>query len=213
MRNIADGGRRQGASKGHSVTQVFYADGEQKSMELVQAVVHYLGAAFTHFDDVQDCLALLRTRDCHLLISNTQRPAVDGVRLLLDTRRIAPSVPVVMMVEHGDIQTAVRAMKGGAADCVERPPEKNDLISVIGSALRQSEPTWTSLKKPLTGTEEQVVRLVLKGHTTAEAAHKLHRSKRTVEVHRSHIMHKLQVDGMVNLVRKCAQLGFLKDWP
>jgi len=211
--DAGQGGRGQPGNVRTKTRRVFYADGEKTSTLVIHAVLHHLGARITHFEDTRECLDSLRISECHLLISNARQPAVEGVALLLDAKRIVPFVPVIMMVDHADIQTAVRAMKGGAVDCVERPPERNDLVTVIGSALQQSRPSWTLLKKPLTCTEEQVLQLILKGHTTAEAAHRLHRSKRTVEVHRSHIMRKLQVGAMVDLVRKCAQLRLLQDWP
>lgn len=213
MRIAEDGGRRQGATWGHSVTQVFYADGEKMGTAVIRAVLHHCGAKVIHFDNVQDCLDSLRTCECHLLISNAPRPAVEGVKLLRDAKRIVPSVPVVMMVDHADIETAVRAMKGGAVDCMERPPEQEHLLSVLSMALHESGQSARPKTASLSPTEKQVLQFILRGQTTAETARTLCRSRRTIEVHRSHIMRKLQVDGMVDLVRKCAQLGLLKDWP
>ncbi len=195
------------------VTRVFYADGERTSTDMIQAALHQLRAEVTHFDNVKDCLDSLRNKECHLLISNARRPAVDGVRLLLEAKRVAPSVPVVLLVDHGDIRVAVRAMKGGAVDCLERPPEKAHLMSAIDAILQGEIESIRLRKNPLTNTENQVLRLILQGHTTAETGRRLHRSRRTVEVHRSHIMRKLEIHSMVDLVRRCARMGLLQDWP
>ena len=205
--------RRQDTDMRRKVTQVFYADGEKASTGMIQAVLHHLNAKVTHFDNVEDCLDSLRTQECHLLISNTKRPAVEGVGLLLRAKRVAPSVPVVLLVDHGDIQAAVQAMKSGAVDCLERPPEKAHLVSAIDSALQESVQNSLPQKNPLSRAEQQVLRLILQGHITAEIARTLHRSRRTIEVHRSHIMQKLEVHSMVDLVRRCARLGLLQDWP
>jgi two-component system response regulator TtrR len=196
-----------------TLAHVFYADGHKTSSHMVQAVLRQLGVAVTHFGNAADCLDSLKERACHLLISNSKRPAVEGLQLLRDVRHFRPSVPVVMLVNPGDIRVAVCAMKNGAIDCLERPPERKRLIVAIDSILQASFRKSPPLKNRLTRTEERVLQLILRGHTTSETAGKLHRSRRTVEVHRSQIMRKLQVDGMVDLVKRCAQLGLLRDWP
>jgi FixJ family two-component response regulator len=119
----------------------------------------------------------------------------------------------VVLVDHGAIDAAVRAMKGGAIDCLERPPEQQHLLPALDAALQVSVQNTPPKMVYLSPTEKQVLQFILQGQTTAETACTLHRSRRTIEVHRGHIMRKLQVDGMVDLVRKCAQLGYLEDWP
>ncbi len=213
MWDAGQGARRRQAGVRCGVTQVFYTDGEKTSTAMVRAVLHHLGARVTHFDEAKDCLDSLRARECHLLISNARRPALEGVALLLDAKRLVPSVPVVVMVDHGDIQASVRAMKGGAVNCLERPPEQKHLLSALDAALQASVQRVPPQRVALSSTEEQVLQFILKGQTTAETAQTLHRSRRTIEVHRSHIIRKLEVDGMVDLVRRCAQLGLLRDWP
>jgi len=213
MRNTGHGSHGQEANVGHSAAQVFYADGEKISTVTVQAALRQLDVKVTHFEVVENCLDSLRTRGCHLLISNPRQPAVEGMELLLGAKRIMPSVPVVLLVDHGDIPTAVCAMKSGAADCLERPLERERLVSAIHLALRRSAQDNPPRRASLSKTESQVLRHILQGHTTAETARRLHRSRRTVEVHRSHIMRKLEVGSMVDLVRRCGQMGLLEDWP
>jgi len=205
-------GRRHEADIGHLTKQVFYADGEKKSTGTVRAALRQLDAEVTPFDSAAECLNGLKTRECHLLISNVRRPSIEGMELLLGARRIRPSVPVVVLVDHGDIEVAVRAMKAGAADCLERPPETGPLVSSIKAALQKSARSNSLLKCPLSSVERQVLDLVLQSHTTQEIALRLHRSARTIEVHRSHILRKLNVDCMIGLVRKCIRLGLLPDW-
>jgi len=197
----------------HGEKTVFYADGEKDSTRYVYDVIHRVGARIIHFDVPADCVASLATQECHLLISNSSEPAVDGMELLRETRRVAPEAPVIMLINQGDIQTAVRAMKAGASDCFERPPERGLLLPAINVALRRSANGSMMRCPALSEAEIQVLHLVLKGHTNAIIAQTLDRSRRTVEVHRGNFMRKLNVDGMVDLVRKCARLGLLQDWP
>ncbi|MHC4518323.1 MAG: response regulator transcription factor [Planctomycetota bacterium] len=204
--------RREG-DVGPMGRHVFYADGEEASTGVVEAALRQLDLGVTRFDDVEGCLVCLATRECHLLISNAKRPAEEGLTLLAGAKRIKPSVPVVLLVDRGDIETAVCAMKGQAADCLERPPEIASLVSAIASALRGSLRHSVPLGRPLSKTEAQVLRFILRGKTTAEAARILGRSQRTIEVHRSHIMGKLKARGVVDLVRTCFRRGLLEDWP
>ncbi len=212
MRSTEGGSLRRKADREYSATQVFHADGEKMSTATVQAVLHQLDVRVTHFDDAKDCLDSLGSQECHLLISNARRPGVEGLELLLGAKRIKPSVPVVVLVDHGDIEAAVRMMKAGAADCLERPPETGPLVSSIEAAIQESVRSDSLLKRPLSPAEQQVLDLVLQGCTNRQIALRLHRSARTIEVHRSHILHKLDADGTVNLVRKCLRLGLLPDW-
>ncbi len=213
MRDTEGAGRRQKADAGRSVTQVFCADGEKRSTVAVRAALRQLDAEVTHFDDAAECLDCLRIRECHLLISNVRKPGLEGMELLLGARRIRPSVPVVVLVDHGDIDAAVRIMKAGAADCLERPPETGPLVSSIEAVIQESVRGDSLRKRPLSPVEQQVLGLVLQGCTNQQIALTLHRSARTIEVHRSHVLHKLDADGTVDLVRKCIRLSLLPDWP
>ena len=213
MRGTGSGSRRRGVGPGHSVTHAVVADGEKRSTGIVQTVLHQLHLEVTHFHDAGECLDFLRNEACHLLISNARRPAEDGMKLLASAKRIAASVPVIVFVDHGDIQTAVRAMKSGAVECLERPPEETRLASAIDATLRGSSRRCVARKCPLSQAEKVVLGLILQGKTTAEVASIRNRSRRTIEVHRSHIMRKLRTESMVDLVRTAGQMGLLQDWP
>jgi len=204
---------RQEAGLRRSLMQVFYADGEKRSTGTVRAILGRFNVQVTPFDSAAACLDCLRDRRCHLLISNARQPGIEGMELLLGARRTAPLVPVLLLVDHGDIAVAVRAMKAGAADCLERPPETGPLVSTIDAVLKESARNPVLPKRPLSPVEERVLGLILRGCTNKEMSQKLRRSRRTVEVHRSHIMEKLNADGIVDLVKRCAQLGLLRDWP
>ncbi len=204
-------GHRQGAAKPGPVREVFYSDGEQTSTPIVRAVLRRLGAQTVHFGNPRDCLAGLKSRQCHLLISNARKPATEAVDLLAGARQLRPPVPVLVLVDRGDIQAAVQVMKGGAVDCLERPPQPAHLAEAIGAALQVSARSRAPLQRPLTPTEKQVLDLVLQGRTTNEIASLLNRSARTIEVHRSHTMHKLGASTPVDLVRIAAALGLLES--
>lgn len=192
---------------------VFYVDGEKVGKRTIQAVLDHLSARVQHFNNARECLDSLATEQCHLFVCNTERPATEGVDFLRSAKRITPATPVIILVDHGDIEAAVLAMKSGATDCLERPPEKASLASVIDSALQNADRNSPLRKRPLSKTEEAVLSLILQGNTTAEIARTFGRSRRTIEVHRSHIMKKLEAHSLVDLVRICVRTGLLEDWP
>lgn len=134
--------------------------------------------------------------------------------LLFRARRVIPEIPSVAVVNHGDIPGAVMAMKAGAADCLEKPIEPDRLFSAVEKGLSQRpEPVFLSAQV-LTKTELDVLDRVLIGKSSSEIAAALHRSKRTIEVHRRHIMRKLQASSIVDLVRRAVTLGLVdpKEW-
>ncbi|HPC94125.1 MAG TPA: LuxR C-terminal-related transcriptional regulator [Sedimentisphaerales bacterium] len=184
---------------------IYYANGDLASTEAVQAVLERAGVPVTYFAHTDECLRSFRDGACRLLVTNVPEPAVEGIELLTRVRQIAPWVPVIMLIEPGRIDTAVQAMKAGATDCLERPPQESRLLAAVEQALHQTQvrERW----KPLTEVEQAVLRLVLDGKTNGEIAAELHRSRRTVEVHRANIMTKLGARHIVDLVRHAALAG------
>ncbi|HNY76744.1 MAG: LuxR C-terminal-related transcriptional regulator [Sedimentisphaerales bacterium] len=189
----------------HGRHNIYYADGDLKSTRAVQAVLDRADAAVSCFTDPEECLKAIRDAGCRLLVTNVPEPAVEGIKLLTRVRHIAPWLPVIMLVEPGQIDTAVQAMKAGATDCLERPPQTSRLLAAVNQALHRTDVTTPS--KPLTEVEQAVLHLVLEGKTNGEIAAGLHRSRRTVEVHRANIMTKLGARHIVDLVRHAGLAG------
>jgi len=163
MRDREGAGRRQEAEVERSLTQVFYADGEKRSTAAVRGRTSVARRRSHAVRQCGECLDGLKTCECHLLISNARRPGVEGLELLLGARRIKPSVPVLVLVDHGDTEAAVRAMKAGAADCLEQPLETGPLVSSIQAALQKSVRRDSLRKRSLSPVEQQVLDLVLQG--------------------------------------------------
>jgi len=142
-------------------------------------------------------------------------PEKDGIELLMDVQRKAPWIPVLMITGYGDIPTAVKAMKAGAVDFIEKPLVKKDFVQKITSILKDNVPAHSNLGDPLTPKEMQILQLVIDGKSNKEIATILHRSIATVEWHRAHLMHKLGVYNIVDLIKRVADMGLvdLKEKP
>lgn len=113
-----------------------------------------------------------------------------------------PWVPSIVLVRRGDVRSAVQAMKAGAADCLESPVDAKRLIAAIRSLSLDKPSGHPCPNGALTRTEKTVLCLVLEGRTSREIARMLHRSRRTIDVHRKNIMGKLGANSLADLVRK-----------
>ena len=188
---------------------VFVLDDERSVREVIARVLEGAGISVICFGDPATCLARLRSQMCSLLITDLKMPAMDGIEVLTQVKRLAPWIPVLIISGYGDIPTAVRAIKAGAVDFIEKPVEKKDLIHKVKSILQQSASTDPSLDTPLTQAETTVLTLVLDGKSSKEIAKVLHRSTRTIEWHRSHVMRKLKAENMLDLVRRVVAMGLI----
>ncbi|GAG37104.1 unnamed protein product, partial [marine sediment metagenome] len=122
-------------------------------------------------------------------------------------RRVAPWVSVMVITGFGDIPMSVRALQLGAVDFIEKPLERKIFLHKVQSVLTQDDFIDAPVSKPLTKTEKKVLKLVLEGKGNKEMAYILGRAMRTVERHRSDIMHKFGVDNIVDLVKKAALIN------
>jgi FixJ family two-component response regulator len=134
-------------------------------------------------------------------------PGIDGIELLNQVKKIAPWIPVIVMTGYADIPKAVHAVKSGAFDFIEKPFEVEKFIEIVKLALKQDQFYDSDIGKALTRTEKIILKLILNGKSNKGIAYTLHRSERTIEVHRSHIMRKLNVDNVVDLVKRASSLS------
>ncbi|MHC4322943.1 MAG: response regulator transcription factor [Planctomycetota bacterium] len=188
---------------------IFFLDDEPTVREVVRETLEDSNFNVSCFGNPFECLAQLRSKKCDLLVTDLKMPEKDGIELLTDVQHLAPWVPVLMITGYGDIPTAVKAMKAGAVDFIEKPLEKKDFVRKIRSILKKHVSTHPDLGTTLTRTEKKILQLVIDGKSNKEIAFLLHRSARTIEVHRSHLMHKLGVDNLVDLVKRVASMGLI----
>lgn len=188
---------------------IFFLDDEPAIREVVRETLEDSNFKVSCFGSPTKCLAQLRSQKCHLLITDLKMPEKDGIELLMDIKRLAPWVPVLMITGYGDIPTAVKAMKAGAVDFIEKPLDKKNFVRKIRLVLKQNVSAHPDLGASLTKNEAKILQLIIKGKSNREIANLFHRSARTVEVHRAHLMHKLGVDNLVDLVKRVASMGLV----
>lgn len=145
---------------------------------------------------------------CVLL--DIRMPGMDGleVQQAMSDRGIA--LPVVMLTGHGDVTLAVRAMKAGAVDFLEKPFEKIALLAAVekgfdrlreGDRLQMSAADASVQLASLTGRERDVVEGLIQGHPNKTIAFDLGISPRTVEIHRANLMRKLGAGSLSDVLQ------------
>lgn len=189
---------------------IFFVDDEPAVRKSVAQTLERLGCQISCFADAEDCLEQLRVHSCDLLITDVKMPGMDGLELVRQAKHIVPWLLILVITGYGDIPMAVRAVKAGAADFIEKPLHRQSFLAAVQSVLKQND-MYNLLKgRPLTERETTVLRLILQGRSNKEIADTLHRSIRTIEDHRRHIMRKLDVNNVVDLVKRADAMGLVE---
>jgi two-component system nitrogen regulation response regulator NtrX len=106
---------------------------------------------FTEATDGQEGISTVKKQEFDLILCDIKMPKKDGIEVLDFIRNHAPATPVVMISGHGNLETAVKAMRMGAFDYISKPPDLNHLLSTVRSALQsevQQAPVQKAVKKP-----------------------------------------------------------------
>ena len=144
------------------------------------------------------------------LVLDMRMPGMTGLELQQRLKAIDSTLPIIFMTGHGDVPMAVEAMRHGAVDFLRKPVNEQDLLDRIDQALNQESGNWNQKLDreemrqridSLTGRESEVFHLVAGGLANKAIASDLGISERTVEVHRSQVMKKLEARTLAQLVR------------
>lgn len=150
--------------------------------------------------------------DCPILM-DVRMPGRDGIETLTAALQRNPNLKIVIMSGHADIPLAVRALKSGAVDFVEKPFQSEDILAVLNKHSFSSD---EAIKKPrssqiidesnqslakLTQRETEIAHLLVDGLANKAVAHELGISVRTVETHRARLMSKLSIRSLSELVK------------
>jgi two-component system response regulator FixJ len=154
---------------------------------------------------------------CVLL--DVRMPEMDGLELQARLNRLGFPLPMIVMTGHGDIQTAVRAMKAGAVDFIEKPFDDVSLIAAIDSALAGSGRAFQDREiaeaaeriASLSPREREVLDGLVAGRQSKVIAYDLGLSVRTVEVHRARMLERLGTCRLAEAVRLAVLAGLARD--
>ena len=196
---------------------VFVVDDDQSVRDSLRWLLESVGYKVVAFASAKEFLANYDPQWPGCLVLDIRMPEMSGMELQEKLVTQGQSIPVIILTGHGELPMAVRAMKIGAVDFIEKPYRDETLLAAIRIALdrdrnlrqqRQQQQEVNDLLNRLTGRERQVMCLFLGGKSTKEIASRLGLSSKTVDVHRAHILSKMQTDSIADLVRLVLGAGF-----
>jgi FixJ family two-component response regulator len=150
------------------------------------------------------------------LVLDVQLPGLDGLALQRQLTEEGRTEQIVFITGHGNIPMGIGAMKRGAIDFLPKPFRDDDLLSAVAQALTRSAQDWQQRGEvaesrariaKLTPREFEVFRLVIAGLLNKEIGAELSITLRTTKVHRSHVMQKMNVVSVAELVRLAQKAG------
>lgn len=189
---------------------IFLVDDEPGVLKGMARTLSPLRCEISCFESAFECLRQLRSMKCDLLVTDVRMPEMDGIELLTEARRVMPYLPVLVITAYAEVPIAVQALKAGAVDFIEKPLVKSAFLEMVRTTLEKSSRRRPLAHDRLTKTEMFVLKLISDGKTNKEIARILHRSPRTVDDHRYHIMQKFNAYNVVDLVNKASVLGLVE---
>lgn len=187
---------------------IYFVDDEEAIRNVAFDTLTSVGYETKCFKDGIECLDILGSENCNLLITDVKMPGMDGLTLLKQTSQQTPWVPVLVITGYGDVAMAVQAMKLGAIDFIEKPLNRETFLDKIKEIFDKSSGNKFYPGDKLTSAESNILQMILQGYSNKEIANTLNRSIRTIEMHRSHIMQKFGANNIVDLIKKASKLSF-----
>jgi two-component system response regulator FixJ len=190
---------------------VFVVDDDEAVRQSVELLVRSVGLTVESYPSAQSFLESYDPTRCGCLLLDLRMPGMSGLELQRALKERGVTLPIIIVTGHGDVPVAVRAFKDGAIDLIEKPYSKQMLLERVRDAVerdvREREGRTRKLQidarlRKLTPRENSVMERVVAGLSNKEIARDLNVSSKTVEVHRAHVMQKMEADSLADLVKQ-----------
>jgi RNA polymerase sigma factor (sigma-70 family) len=195
---------------------VFVVDDDSSTRELLSWLMKRHGLRVEVFPDARRFLEAYREETPGCLVVDLNMPGMSGLDLQKYLKENGVQLPVLFLSGRADVPKAVRAVREGAIDFVEKPFDYKRVVSLVEECLRRDAEERTKLEQrrassarlaQLTQREREVLDLVVAGRMNREIAERLDISIKTVEAHRARIMEKLEVNSVAELVQAALAAG------
>jgi FixJ family two-component response regulator len=200
-------------------TTVFVIDDDQGIRDSLRLLLKSVGLPVRTQASAQEFLQVYDARQPGCLIVDIRMPGMGGLELQQQLNLQGATIPLIFITGHGDIPMAVEAMQHGAFDFLQKPFRDQYLIDRVQRGLQRDASIRTELKATesiferlttLTPREREVLNLVTAGKPNKVMASDLGLSQRTIEIHRSRVMEKMQAHSLAHLVRMTMDLDRLE---
>jgi FixJ family two-component response regulator len=196
--------------------QVFVIDDDPSVRKSLERLLRTGGLAVTCFESAHAYLAQYDPHVPGCLVLDLSMPGLTGLELqqALAVRGSAP--PIVFLTGRGDVPSSVQAMKRGAVDFLAKPVDEAVLVAAVNEAIekdrverleRASVAAIRARLATLTPRETEVLPYIIAGLLNKQTADRVGAAEKTIKVHRAHIMEKMQVRSVAELVRLAAAAG------
>ncbi len=191
--------------------------------EMVKALARLLRAKrfeVRGFTSVSVFLEAFRPDHKACLVLDVAMPELDGLELQRRLTHQGILIPIILLTGHGDIPMSVRAVKAGATDFLTKPVDALTLVRAVRAALEHGKnrrqqiaetAALAALLATLTPREREVMEHVVAGQLNKQIAADLGTGEQNIKLHRAHVMQKMGVESLADLVRAAERLGVGKS--
>ena len=189
---------------------VYVVDDDSLVRSSIEAALAPAGFRVEKFASAAHFLSCITAFNVGCVLVDFRMPGIDGLELQEELKRRNSPLSVIILTGYADVPLAVRAIKNGALDILQKPFHLAELRAQVASGIAISKEKFAQIQaieekqaklNALTDRELEVVNLLVVGRTNKEIAESLGLSSRTVEIHRAHVMEKLAVHNLPDLLR------------
>lgn len=197
---------------------VFVLDDDEAVREALGTLLQARGYAVKAYASAEAFLAELNPTLAGCVLLDVRMPGLSGPELQERLIEMKVPLPVIIITGNADLPTAVRTMKAGAIDFIEKPFDEHALLESVDKALALSAKqhaqavsteNWEKNLEKLTPREREVLEQIVQGHPNKIAAYHLGISPRTVEIHRARVVEKLEAKNFSHLIQMAIAAGMV----
>ncbi len=189
---------------------VFAVDDDVAVLESLTLLLRSVGLPAQTYGSASEFLDAYDPDAPGCLVLDVRMPGMSGLELQERLQALGSNLPIIFITAHGDVPVAVKAVKAGALDFIQKPFRDQELLDKIQRALEVNAHLRTQAAdrdevsarlSSLTSREKEVMEGVVAGKANKVIAHELGLSQRTVEIHRARVMEKMQAKSLAQLVQ------------
>jgi len=200
----------------HTSTLLAILDDDKSMQSALRDLIESEGISTLCFDSAEQFLNSGARHKTACLLADVRMPGMSGIELQANLKSERCRIPIIFITGRGDIPLAVNAMKEGASDFFTKPVSGTALLCSVKRALQQNlanlrkateRASLVARYESLTPREREVLPLLTSGLLNKQVAFELGITEWTVQLHRGHIMRKMQADSFAGLVRMADKLS------